>query len=146
MFLPILIFASFIESTTTHLHLSAVLLLARLLTADEKYILIRSFFIGLILSLLLSVNLSFYAIYFLFLTKLTRVFKYSPLSANIFTSVIFTALVLSSLSFFELIFLKISISLIQLFLEIVLFIFVYMTLLFFARHFSIKKEIKLKVQ
>src|SRR3989344_673246 len=84
-FLIILLLAALVQSSFLPINLVLVFLVCKVMMTKQEHYLTLSFFSGLFLGFLQLINLGFYAIVFLIVSKIAQIFRSSPLSANVFT-------------------------------------------------------------
>lgn len=121
-FLLIILLLAFLQSAFLPLNLVLVSIIARSLVLEDKENLILAFLGGLILSFLSQVNLGYWPLVFLLITKLTYLLKKLPVSFNLLTLFFAGILLIGLVSIFNLFFINNDFELFSSLVEAVLVI------------------------
>ncbi|OGE32171.1 hypothetical protein A2631_05665 [Candidatus Daviesbacteria bacterium RIFCSPHIGHO2_01_FULL_44_29] len=136
-FFILLILAAFLQTSFLPIDLCLLLIICRNLLVSDRSIFWIAFTGGLVLGFLSGHNLGLYPIIFLVISKLTQLFKNSPLSSNMITSLLFAAAVIVFFSVLEKFIFGFSISWMKIILDIFLIIPLYLSLLYWEERFVI---------
>jgi len=145
LFIFILILACFLQGAFLPLNIALILLISRSLIAVERSNLYLAFIAGILLGLLTSLNIGFYALIFIVMVELTHLLRKSPLSANILTVVPLTFLFLLALSLLEQFIFGSAVQTSLLLIQAVLSLPIFLLVRFWEERFIIAAPLKLKV-
>ncbi len=144
-FIFILILLSFLQTTIIPLDLSLMVLLLRSYISSEKENLFLGFGVGLMISYLSNNPLGFHSLIFLMLIELTQLFRKTPLAGHFLVIVPLMFTMLSLQSVVVLIFLQPSINWLQILIESLLALPLYLIIKIWEERFVVRSEIKLRV-
>lgn len=145
LFIFILILACFIQSAFLPLNIVLILLISRSLIFPQRSNLILAFVCGVLLGLLTSVNIGFYALLFVLMVEGVHLLRKSPLSANILTIVPLTFFLISLLSLIEQVVFGSLIHLSLLFIQAFLALPLFLLVRFWEERFVVQAPLKLRM-
>lgn len=144
-FIFILILLAFLQTTIIPLDLVLMVLILRVYIVTEKENLFLGFGVGLLISYLSNSPLGFYSLIFLVLIELTQLFRKTPLAGHFLVIAPLMFIMLSLQALALLIFLHQSINWLQILVEGLLALPLYLVIKIWEERFVVRGEIKLKV-
>jgi cell shape-determining protein MreD len=145
LFVFLLIIACLLQASVVPANFALILLVSRSLIIDEKNNLYLALFTGLLLGLLMSINIGFYALVFVLYVEIVHLVKKSPISANILTVVPLTFVLLLALSYLEELILNQSFNLSPLLIQSLIALPFFVAVKFWEERFVVSPPLKLKM-
>lgn len=145
IFLLFLTLAAFLQSSFLGVNLVLLLIAARSLILKDQDNYLIAFISGIILGILLTQNLGFWALVFLLVVKLIQLIKELPFTSNIVTVLPIGFLVVLISSFLEQLFFKQSINFTKIIIETLVFLPIYILIKIWEERFVVKPVFKLKL-
>lgn len=146
LFVFLLIITALLQTTFLQVNMVLVLLVCRSLLREERANYFSAFFIGILLGILESRNVGFYALFFVILVKVLHLIKSTPISAY-FLTVIPATLVLSfGLSYLKYFIFNQSVNNYLPLIDAFLSLPVYLLLKIWEERFVVNRGIKLKIR
>lgn len=143
-FFIILLITALIQSAFAPFNLCLVLLICKIYNEENDSSLILATLTGILLGILTSVNIGFYALVFLIVSKLIQIFKASRISSNLLTGFLFAVLMVLLVNVLEQLYLHTSINPTKILVEGLLLVPVYLVDRFIFEHFTQNTTITLK--
>ncbi len=129
-FIFLLIFAAFIQTSFLPLNLVLIMLVSKTLVEDDNSNLVLAFFAGILVGVLSSQNIGFWALVNLAAVEVARFVKKAPFSQNALTLLPVFGLILLFSRFFEGVFVKQSVQYSLIFWEVLVSVPVYLGIKF----------------
>lgn len=142
----ILVVSVFLQSSFLPFNLVLILLICKSLAKPDKYNLILAFGAGILVGILQSQNIGFWALSFLLLVRLVSLSKMLPFSKNIITIQVVLAIAIIAMGAFERVYLGQSFESSTALTEIFLSLPVYIILMFWNERFILKTDSRLKLR
>lgn len=143
----LLILAAFLQASFLPLNLVLMLLICRsLVLPGKKENLILAFAAGILLSLLQSQNIGFWALVFLLVVRGVALTKKLPVSKNLLTVLSVSIITITLVTLTQQLFFKQSFDPKLVLFESVLILPLYLIMLFWEERFEVRPEIKLKLR
>jgi hypothetical protein len=144
-FLLFIMFFAFLQSAFLEVNLVLVFLIARSLVMDERSNLYLAFAGGLAVSFLTQVNLGYWPLVFLFVSKISSAAKHLPFSLGPLMILIIGGVQVLLVSFISLAVLGLKIEIWHIILESLLTVPAFYIVKAWEERFVVKREIKLKI-
>lgn len=146
LFIVILILSAFVQSAFLPINLCLILIISRSFIKDTKSNLIAAFLVGILLSLLTSTNIGFWAVTFLVVCKVIQLIKNIPQVNSSKLFLVFAFLIISAVSFLAQIFTGEPFSIINVIIESAVCLPVYILIRFWEERFMPNTDIRLKIR
>ena len=146
LYIFLLILSAFFQTSFVPLNLCLIIIICRSFILSKQSNFFIAFLIGIILGVLASQNLGFWALVFVIITKVSNATKKLPVSSNIFTiiPVIFVLLMLVSL--LENLSFKTPINLLKIIIESLLGLPIFYFFKLWEERFVLKSDLRLKIR
>jgi rod shape-determining protein MreD len=138
IFIFLLILAAFLQSSFVPINLVLILLIAKALARPEKDNLYAAFLAGILIGILQTQNLGFWALVFVLVVELASFSKKLPFFKNFLSALLVSAVILTLVSFLESIYFNEAFEWANLIWEIVLVMPAYLVILFWEDRFVVK--------
>ncbi len=146
IFIFLLIMTALLQSSFIPTNLVLILLICRSLAMPEKENLYLAFLGGILVGLLQTQNIGFWALVFLLMVKVIHLTKKLPFSRNIFTVFGISALMIILVSILESFYFQTAIDQTKILVEILLILPIYLMILFWEERFVVKHDSRLKLR
>lgn len=142
----VLILSIFIQTAFLPINLFLIILICRNFLTDRPTNYFYAFCGGIFLGLMSYVNLGFWPLVFIVMTKVIQLIKLTPISSKFFIIIPASFLIILTVGFLEQIFLNQSLSLEKVIIETLLIIPIFFVLKIWEERFIVRSDIRLKIK